>query len=445
MPLVDEFVLRTLKLAERLPAKRLASFFGFTDAEIEPVTADLVSAGLIVIRDDYIELHPSAHAHFRGSEDGAPRVVDVDPWIERLWFDLVSRNMMAPDRARPTRNLLDIRPDGMARELPVSFARKAFQENFAEYLRKVRRISNPDRFSLYSVSDVEPERFGSVVIRGTEELVFDPQPRLRPHLLEVETENFARFRPLANALNDAYRALRGAEPSAAALSEFSRILSDTTVARAHNEFEFFDYTMWMAQNVSERTPGRQPIIGAPYIARNADLFVKLLEDLPNLSSDDGKAVEIRWFRPGGSIWGITPDLQETIASIKSAVRRKRGKAKFRTKLIIPPVSRRENPKRFDRIFDEGFVAPSGHLSPAMEVLLVSGIGAIVVVRVAFSATVSAPVGFAIVDKLGLERIEKALKWERTRQRSEELWANIERAEEMVSTSSPIELEEFGED
>jgi hypothetical protein len=61
-----------------------------------------------------------------------------------------------------------------------------------------RRINNPERFGLYSVSDVAPERFGSVVLKGREELVFDPQPHLRPHLLEVE-ENILRYRPLTTA------------------------------------------------------------------------------------------------------------------------------------------------------------------------------------------------------------------------------------------------------
>ena len=108
--------------------------------------------------------------------------------------------MMAPDRSRPLPNLINLRSDGMARDLPASFARKAFEQNFPEYLRKVRRINNPGRFGLYSVSDVAPERFGSVVLKGREELVFDPQPHLRPHLLEVEVENILRYRPLTTAL-----------------------------------------------------------------------------------------------------------------------------------------------------------------------------------------------------------------------------------------------------
>jgi hypothetical protein len=106
--------------------------------------------------------------------------------------------MMAPDRSRPLPSLINLRSDVMARDLPASFPRKAFEENFPEYLRKVRRINNPERFGLYSVSDIAPERFGSVVLKGREEL-FDPQPHLRPHLLEVEVENIC-YRPLTTAL-----------------------------------------------------------------------------------------------------------------------------------------------------------------------------------------------------------------------------------------------------
>ena len=155
LSVVDEFVLRALKLCEDVPVRRLATYLGFTAAETETVMADLASSGLVTVEGDSARLHPSAHEHFRGSEDGTPCVVEVDSWVVRLWFDLVSKNMAAPDRIRSARNLIDIRPSGMARDLPASYAKKAFEDSFGEYLRKVRRISNPDRFVLYSVSEFD--------------------------------------------------------------------------------------------------------------------------------------------------------------------------------------------------------------------------------------------------------------------------------------------------
>lgn len=149
LPVVDEFILRILRLCERLPVRRIGAFFGLSPSEIETVVTDLMGRGLITVEDEAIALHASASEHFRGaSEDGVPRIMEIETWFERIWFDLVSRNMMTPERTRPSRNLIEIRPDDGARELPTAFARRAFEDNFAEYLRKVRRINNPDRFGL---------------------------------------------------------------------------------------------------------------------------------------------------------------------------------------------------------------------------------------------------------------------------------------------------------
>ena len=131
LPVVDEFMLRALNLCEDVPMRRLATYFGFTAAEIEAVVADLTKAGLVTLEGDTARLHPFTKELFRGSDDGSPRVVDVDSWVVRVWFDLVSKNMVSPDRVRSARNLIDIRPSNMARDLPKLYAQKAFEDNFS--------------------------------------------------------------------------------------------------------------------------------------------------------------------------------------------------------------------------------------------------------------------------------------------------------------------------
>jgi hypothetical protein len=97
------------------------------------VMADLAARSLVVVEEDAVVLHASAHERFRNAQG---RIMEIETWVERLWFDLVSQNMMTPERSRATRNLIEIKPNDMARNLPMSFARNAFQENFTEYLRK---------------------------------------------------------------------------------------------------------------------------------------------------------------------------------------------------------------------------------------------------------------------------------------------------------------------
>jgi hypothetical protein len=429
MPVVDEFILRALKLCERVPVRRLAAFFGFNEPETEAVLADMTAADLVVLDGDVAALHPSAYDLFRGEANDAPQVVEVDGWVDRLWFDLVSRNMIASDRARPARHLIDIRPDDMARDLPIAYARKAFEENFAEYLRKVRRLSNPDRFALYSVSEVIPERFGSVVLRGNEDLVFDPNPSLKPNLLEIETDELAKYRPLANALNDAYRRLTRASPSAAGLAEFSRLVSDTSVTEAYGGTARFDLAQWLSINSANTNAERQALIGASYINRNIDFFTKLIDRSPKQEAAlqiGRKEIEILWFRPGGSAWGCSPELQEAIVALKVALRRKYGKIGVRTKLISP---RRDSPRRFDRVFDEGYIAPAGYLSPSIEVVYIPGAGTMVLVSVALSETVSAFVGYVATDAASIARIEQMLRPGNVDVRLEEFWNTQRRDEE----------------
>jgi hypothetical protein len=166
------------------------------------------------------------------------------------------------------------------------------------------------------------------------------------------------------------------------------------------------------------------LIGASYLQRNVEFFVPLLEKRAGASSSASvpREIQILWYRPGGSGWGTSPDLQEALTALKGILRRAMPKIAVRTGLVIPQVARRDNPRRFERVFDEAYVTPAGHMSPSIQVLLVGEIGAIVLVRVMLSQAVSAFVGYALADGAGVERIRRNLSWDTIMPRSEELWS-----------------------
>jgi hypothetical protein len=445
LPVVDEFVLRAVKLCGDVPVNRLARYFGFSPAETERVMSDLVGRGLVNAEGNNVSLHPSAHEYFRGSEDGAPRIVEVDAWIERLWFDLVSKNMVAPDRTRVMRNnLIDIRPADMARDLPAAYAKRAFEDNFAEYLRKIRRIKNPDRFSLYSVSESIAERFGSIVFRMNEELTFDPDPHLRPNILAFDSEQLLRFGKLTTAVLDSYRGLTWIGPSAAALAEFSGLSGERSITEAHSTATRFDLDKWLLLNPNNSTPNRQTIFGSSYIKRNIDFIVHLIDNMPAPPPQPHirKDIEILWYRPGGSGWGRSPELQESLQSLKLALRRKLGKVQFRTRLITPYVARRDHPERFRSIFDEGWLAPAGLISPGIEVVYIPGIATVMLVTVSLSSSVDLPVGFASTAAEPLQRVARKLV--EVDAKFEELWKG-ERHDEDDVPLAPPELDEVADE
>ena len=148
--MVDEFVLRALKLCEKVSASRLAAYFGFSKAEMQTVFVDLQARTLIVIGEDEVSLHPSAQEMFRTSGSSVPTIMEVETWVNQIWFDLISKNMIAPQGLRNVRNLVELRPSTGRQDLPENFAREAFQDNFRGYLKLVRKINNSQHLSLTS-------------------------------------------------------------------------------------------------------------------------------------------------------------------------------------------------------------------------------------------------------------------------------------------------------
>ena len=85
-----------------------------------------------------------------------------------------------------------------------------------------------------------------------------------------------------------------------------------------------------------------------------------------------------------------------------------------TTLIVPQVSRGENNKRFERLFDETYLAPAGQITPAVEILLVKEVGAIVTVHVRLSEAITVPVGFVLCDPKTISVLEGLLRTDEMR-------------------------------
>ena len=99
LPVVDEFVLRLLRVCGQLTLDRLGDFFGFTRAEAERVVRDLVDRDLIVAEGNELRLSADAIALFRASADQEPRMIQIEPRTENVWIDLVSRAFKLQARA----------------------------------------------------------------------------------------------------------------------------------------------------------------------------------------------------------------------------------------------------------------------------------------------------------------------------------------------------------
>jgi hypothetical protein len=423
MPLVDEFVLRALKLADQLTLSRLARFFGFSTGEVQIVVADLVARSLVVLDGENVRLHQSANEMFRTSPDGVPTVLEVESWVENLWFDLISKSMILREIRRGS-NLVEIAPPDTRESVSAEFARAAFEENFREYLKNYRKIHNPDALSLYAVTDVQPGQYGHVAVAGTEELVLYPEPKLQPSLLEIEGDRPQRARKLIEAMRRAYDELTHPESSAAARTEYSKLVGSDSLQNASFPNGHLDLQKWQQLEVAECPPGTGILLGSSYIERNRQLCRSLVEERGASGGQSARGLppELLWFRPTGSSWGASEDLRAMLADLRAAARAfSEGRASPRATLIFPAAERASHPKRFNRLFDAGLLAPPGYLPTAVEVLILRGVFAATLVWVPLAESCGVWVGRATNRPDDLATIETRLQLTDLERQSTRLW------------------------
>ena len=256
------------------------------------------------------------------------------------------------------------------------------------------------------------------------DLQLDPQPRLVPRLLRVEIEDVARFRPLHDAMHDAVRRLTHPDPSQAGLTDFRRLTGDTTVQAHHDGAGRFQIAAWLATQAALQ-PARRAAFGASTLPRNSAALLQLIERQAaarRKAIGTAKQLQLFWFRPVGTAWGATTDLQRTLGEIVGRVKQELSpKTQVRSVIVAPASARNETKKRFRRLFERGLGSPAGHLSGGIEVLYLRGVVALVLTQVALSSSVDIPVGFVFSGEPDLQRLEHALKLGSLATDHEEMW------------------------
>lgn len=413
LAVVDEYVLRLLAVVDRIPVRRLRAWFGFSEAEIETVLLDLGERrSWIELDGDDVTLAPAGQELFRSAgTDGVPHIVDVTPVVEDVWFDLVSRNMVPRSRARNTDYLVKLREQASARELPETFAREAFEANFRDYARRIRRFPDADTVNLYSVSDVYGGTYGYQVLPSA--ITFDPgKPAVRPTFPGFE-EAGGNFQQLTVAANDAWSILSAADSSPNTAAEFERMTGDVNLAAViHNPSS---REAWRAALAPDREDKFKPTVGASYLDDNAAPFIDLVgERVPGATLS-----EVRWLRPSGSAWGRTLKVAETIQGLREALRNA-GSGEVATALAMPRSTHKGVRGAHRRLFDRGFLLPQGRLPANLEILLVPGIAALVNVHVPVGGH-AVPIGGIVTEPKRLARIADRLNVT-AEGGAEELWS-----------------------
>jgi hypothetical protein len=400
LPMVDEFILRTLLVVKSISADRLARFFGFEGRDLGIAVSDLQSRSLVTVDGDNLSLHPSAKEMFRTSSEEAPTITVAESLNADVWFDLVTKHMVS---GRGLRNVQHLIPLPLSQQMNEAEARTAFHDNFRDYLRIARNDQKADQWSLYSILDVHAGRYSFVQIGGSERLTLQGAPRLESHLNLRETDSRGRGKQLTEAMSNELRKLDRAAPSRVSLNEFTRMFNDRSWSQWFRPEETFDLASWFQQEMNSRPADTVPLVGYPYVERNRRAIAELLDEAP-LDFGGDHRWQTWWLRPGGSLWGATEDVPATLEALRGVIRA-RAKGGTLSSVVISPASVTDTlSKVFTRVFDVGVRAPTRKVPTALEVVLIAERVAVVSVMVALTESVCVPIGYATSDQTRVRRI-----------------------------------------
>lgn len=392
--LTSEFLLRLIRIVEGIQETEAAEYFGFSASELAYVVNDMETHGYVERRQGGVWLTEAGRGLFLANSD-VPELYQVEQRTDRRGFDLIS---LAPAESLGLSSFDAALPELKVPGERVASASKAVSTAFNKHFdRLVRRATDtPLKQSLYSVDTVTPRnRFPMPVpisVRARSSMAGAPEPNLseswtgydlddRSEIVEAAATFLKSVRVSDKfATDEAFRRL--AEIAPEALGEFTR----NGVVRRE---AFFKEALRRAGEL-RADRATVPVIGTLFTGGNLDRLRRALGyagqkklRLPQL---------LFWHAPALPYWGATrrlPALLEGIPQLMSAS----SEARMRTVCIHMERPPRHIQRAFDAVVESRAVVLG---LQSVEVLLVPGNVAAVIVHTATSSPSSYPVPMGIL-------------------------------------------------
>lgn len=321
LPIVTEFVMRLLKVCERVSLAAVRDYFGFNDIEARSVIESLTKQGLLEVRDDEVLLSAFALEKFAEAGGDHPRFSKVELKSDTVTFDLVS---FTPLRFAPTEMASDniIKLDAAEESLgkSVERARLAYRRRYPEIASQ--RVDLRERsYGVYSVESVESRRRNYVPVPVSFELDQDG------HVERRMDEGFERIAPpeLLQFVSEQVTAAipRTMSLPAAGLDEFIeafdlRLLDQYLTGK---KFDLLRYLAEVQVGRSARYPeGAEPMFGNLYLQDNRERILARLNDRRAGKRRHGALLtSLAWLVPDYALWGRGDAFAQSVNALSSAL------------------------------------------------------------------------------------------------------------------------------
>lgn len=418
LPVVDEFVLRLLKMFDRVPVDKMRIFFGFSVREMEIVLSDLVARGHVLLEGNFASLQQAADDLFSTSLDGMPRIVSLETWNETVSFDMVASTILPSEKFFGSRHLIEVKPSALSKELPRRFAEEAFTSNFRDFVRAQKGAGDADSTHLYSIGHVEPRGYGWSTYRTSDFLDLSESPKVEIDF-GVGIEKFRSFRPLLEGMSSARNAQFLPAPDFLTLQFVDSIRGDVRFSSFLRRDGYFDIERWIEQEQPTVSPqSSRGIVGSIYLSDNIGA-VALLASRQKFHPEKGQ-FDIVWARGAGSAWGASPELATAVSMIRNSLRGEEGERTVCSTFLDVHGTDDEIMRKFRHMFERGLSVRSRNLPKSMEFVKAGAVLAFTV-RVGIAPGSTMPVGFATTDPRLVDRFEKAVDLKKRLATGRPLW------------------------
>jgi hypothetical protein len=438
VPVMTEFAVRLIHLAERIEFEVFCEYFGLAGHEANELVEVLKSEGLVQDLDGVLSLTSYALARFVASDDGIPRFTKI---VERQSHPVFNLLTFSPlKRARNGGywdNTLDL--DWEDAESTNSRTLDQASAAFHQYFDEIERLEKSDEekraFSVYKIEEISSgKRFNVPIpmdfyidIDGNIEYMLEDHSILPDDLKSRLTQLTANrvgkmiahpdFFPEFPAVFDdsvLNRYMLDANPPDSSIVGTVSIKSS-----GRKEFQFSKYVREVhaeSSGESYDSGKSHAVLGALYMKKNLEKLLKSLEkSLRNFSStkapDTPFPSEMFWVIPESELWGRTEMMKDAVFAISKLIEKEWGEP-----VDIVAVC---NAAQFDRkdallgkarlLLNAGFqdvlLGPSLAMSERFELLILPGVhvSALYQWKSPASDFLSVPIGFISVHKKKLDK------------------------------------------
>lgn len=412
--LTTEFLLRLIHSVDGMYETDIANFFDFSATEMTFLLNDAVNLGYLSREKGRLWLTNAGRNLFVQGED-CPQIFNVETKTLELGFDLIS---FAPQERGWTDYFDPYLPELSIDPSLVSKGRGqiniAFKKHFTDITYR-RDYRTTQRKSLYSIDDISAgDRFATIVpvvikahstrpSRGEPDLSVwrrDDELEQRPQI----TSAMARFVDdlrvdVPRDASDHYRILQDLAPDLMGnYSDVAGVAPD----------RFYHEVVSQTGGGFHKNRKTVPIIGPLVTIRNAQLVLEGIARTVAIIPNDKLPPKYYWCAPNCRHWGRTRLMPELMTQISLLLTTKVEDDKQSASAVL---IRDKGFRAPDRAFTDVVVPFNNALPRYVEILLVPGIAAAVLVHLPIEASSghAVPLGFVSIDPIIVMRTEVLLK------------------------------------